>query len=151
LIVNIRRASIDDLMTYFHWANDPETRKQSFNSNLILIEDHTNWFKRKLSDPNCFLYVVSYGNTPIGQIRFDCKDEAAIISFSLDHNHRGKGLGLGILCKGIAQFRKDYPWEARIIGYVKKVNVPSVKAFRSLGFIETGSEKYPDSFKYILS
>lgn len=151
LSLNIRQATLDDLTILFNWANDPETRKQSFNSKPILIEDHTKWYKQKLDDPSCILYIVSCTNTSIGQIRFDCKDKETIISFSLDHTYRGKGLGLGILRKGLAQFRKDCSSQARIVGFVKKVNVPSIRAFRSLGFAETEAKEYPDSFKYILS
>ena len=37
-----------------------------------------------------------------------------------------------------------------MIGYVKHDNIASVKVFRKLGFTESESEEFPNSYKYEL-
>lgn len=150
LELEIRRATRQDMLMYLDWANEAATRAQSFNSSVILLENHQKWFYRKIEDDKCVMYVVLLENQPIGQIRFDCS-EVATISYSLDKNYRGQGLGIGLLRKGVAQYRVEFGSERKIIGFVKKSNLPSVKAFQAIGFEEEEAKEYEDSYKYTLS
>ena len=149
LSLNIRRAKEEDVLQYYNWTNDPQTRLQSFNTEPIPLESHQSWFKSKLASTDCVLYVLALKKKQIGQIRFDFKEEV-IISYSLDPQFRGQGYGLGILRIGLAQFKKEFNLVLPIVGFVKTNNIPSVKAFRSIGFKETVATTIEESFKYIL-
>lgn len=150
LTLDIRRASIDDCMVFFNWINDSETRQQSYNPEPIPLDNHITWFKKKIASQECAVYVVLQNNNPVGQIRFDISETEAIISYLTAKKYRGQGLGIGILRRGIAQFRREYTDKQVIVGFVKKDNIPSIKAFRSIGFTEQETDTFNNSYKYIL-
>lgn len=151
LVMGFQEADLSDLMLYFNWANEEETRKQSFNSDPISLDSHTAWFKAKVNSKDTILFIAKVAGVPIGQIRFDVKENNAYIAYSIDAKFRGKGLGKLILEKGIQEFKNKHNAELQIIGFVKFQNVPSCKIFRSLGFQEEIAETYDDSYKYILA
>ncbi|MGH9508910.1 MAG: UDP-2,4-diacetamido-2,4,6-trideoxy-beta-L-altropyranose hydrolase, partial [Terriglobales bacterium] len=53
--LRLRRATEQDCRLLWEWANDPDTRANSFSSELIPWDDHQRWFRAKLSDPACLL------------------------------------------------------------------------------------------------
>lgn len=147
LNTKIRLATQSDLMTVFHWANDPELRKQSYHQEPIALKDHTEWFTKKINDPTSVLYIFEYKNMPLGQVRFDLRDET-IISYSMDKMFRGRGWGLQLLKSAMKTFEKTYRLKTKIIGYVKHDNVSSNTIFKNLGFVRVETNDYPNSFKY---
>ena len=50
--VYLRAANSDDTDLLYRWANDPVVRKNSFNTDRILYENHVMWFNRIIEDPN---------------------------------------------------------------------------------------------------
>ncbi len=135
----LRPAGIDDMMLFFRWANDPETRRQSFNSKPITLAEHKHWFSRKVFDPNSYLYVLEFKGQPVGQIRFDL-EERAVLSYSVAPEFRGRGFGTLLIEKGLERLRRDVGKPLEVIGYVKEGNTASNRAFRKLGF-----EPMPDA------
>ncbi len=146
LNVSFRLATVEDLEQYFFWANNKATRKQSFSSEPISFQQHSEWFVGKLNDENCKLYVMEYKGEPVGQIRFDVKDNKAQISYSLDEKYRGKGLGGFLVEGGTEKLKADLPTVEKIIGYVKTDNIASVKVFQKLNFIKNENTK--SNFKF---
>ena len=143
-----RRASTEDRMIFFNWANEKETRAQSFNSDPIPYEDHVRWFDNKLNDNKSAIYIITYNKEDIGQVRFDIEKDCAIISYSIDQKFRNQGWSSPLLQRGVAQFKKDHQNSYLIIGFVKKENIASSIAFRNLGFRESIATEYEHSFKY---
>lgn len=129
----LRPATIDDMMSFFRWANDPETRRQSFNSKPITLAEHKHWFSRKLFDPASYLYVLEFKGQPVGQIRFDL-EERAVLSYSVAPEFRGRGFGTLLIERGLARLRQDVGEPLEVVGYVKAENAASNRAFRKLGF-----------------
>ena len=134
-----RSAQPADSQLYLEWANDPGTRRQSFNSAPISPETHADWFTRKLADPNTLLLV--FGNEAgeaVGQVRFertpvaDMPDEITI-GVSVDAAHRGNGLSGQLIELGCAVCQEQ--WGAVTIhAYIKPDNHASVRAFERAGF-----------------
>ncbi|WP_020600226.1 GNAT family N-acetyltransferase [Spirosoma panaciterrae] len=150
-MLTYRTARPTDAQLYFDWANDPDTRRQSFSSAPISLETHTAWFTRKLADPNALLLVfLSDTGQPVGQVRFertpvaDMPDEI-VISISVDANFRGKGLAPQLIRHACAICRER--WEAVTIhAYIKPDNQASIHAFERAGFRLSGeSGKFGDS------
>jgi UDP-2,4-diacetamido-2,4,6-trideoxy-beta-L-altropyranose hydrolase len=131
-----RKTTFYDMYTYFVWTNEEETRLQSLNSKSITFSDHYNWFSKKIISKETYLYILEYEKNSAGQIRFDIKNEIATISYSLDKEYRGKGLGKVLIKGGIQQLIKDNPRIKLIQGYVKNNNQPSIHTFKKLGFQE---------------
>ncbi len=148
-VLKIRKANYQDLKQYFNWANDPDTRQASYNTDPISLDAHSEWYEKKLKDQGTFLYVLSDEKYDFGQIRFDIKQGEAIISYSLDKRFRGKGYGTLLLKLGIEQFCTDHQGGEPIVGFVKKDNVASNKSFQKFRFV-MDEKALAGSYKYIL-
>ena len=138
-----RAANIEDERLLLEWANEPQTRANSFNTSLIDKEGHHSWFISRLASPDkCLIYVVeNFGGKPLGQVRFEINRNGQWeIDYSLDSLLRGKGLGKVLLEAALNEFRIKHPDEV-VTGKVKKTNVSSSKVFEALNF------EHNDNFK----
>ena len=134
-MLSLRKPNIADLELYFSWANDPEVRKQSYNSSYIDLESHTLWFTSALKNESYFMRICqnSIGEN-IGQVRIHMqKDKQAFIGFSVDLNHRGKGYAKEILKLATDSFFK-FNQGFFINAYIKEANLSSKLAFEKAGF-----------------
>jgi len=130
----LRQATPEDLLTYYNWANDETVRKNSFSPKPIDLETHKNWFQQKLNNPDTLLYILETSENPVGQIRFDVEDKIAHISYLIDYNYRGQGLGKLIIQLGMKQFFKDNSRKVNFQAAVKPENLVSHKIFKNIGF-----------------
>lgn len=137
--LNLRRVNKNDIEITYKWTSDKEIRKYSFQQHKICIEEHSQWFNEKIANPLCYYYIAEFNAERIGSIRFDIKEEEAIISFLIDSHYHGHGFGSIILKKGIEKLlQENYSSTIRtIVGEVMAENIPSVKAFERLGFRNT--------------
>jgi RimJ/RimL family protein N-acetyltransferase len=107
---SIRLAVLRDACLLWEWANDPMTRRNSFNPEPISWDRHQDWFATKLTSPDCRLWIMELEKTPVGQIRYDrISADTAQISFSVAPFVRGRGLGTLLL-------EKTRPMAARELG-----------------------------------
>ena len=147
--VRLKKAEHMDLEETYQWASDPQVRVYSFNQNKISKEEHTDWFVKKITAENCLYLIAETAGEKTGSIRFDVKDNEAVISYLIAPKHHGKGFGQIILINGLEYIEKEIKQNNfsvnKIIGYVMEENIPSVKAFERLGFtkiIEADRIKY---------
>ncbi|MBP1586005.1 MAG: GNAT family N-acetyltransferase, partial [Lachnospiraceae bacterium] len=126
----------EDMDLLFKWANDPEVRRNSFNSDPILYEEHCRWFKKMMNDPTQVQYILMAGDKPAGQIRFTLADDEALIGYSIAPGMRGLGLGKAMLELAAARIREDHPEVKKLIGQVKPENTGSGKCFEKSGYEE---------------
>jgi RimJ/RimL family protein N-acetyltransferase len=128
--IGIREATINDAIILFAWANDTETRKNSFNSGSIEWHDHIHWFKNKLADPTVKIYIL-HNEMPVGVVRFEI-NETTIISVTVAPDYRGMGFGAEIIktaCNTLWGIYND-----PVLAYIKKGNIPSQRVFEKAGF-----------------
>ena len=89
--LELRRVNEGDADFLWHLANDPQVRAASFSADPISWETHVNWLKSKLNDPSCeFFIACNEEGAPVGQVRFDIKNQEAIISLSIKEEFRRK-------------------------------------------------------------
>lgn len=133
--LRVRHARLSDEALLLIWANDPETRQNSFSPDHIPAEDHRRWFYNRLRNlDGCRLYIVeTEDRIPIGQVRFEKNDHKWEIDYSLAPHFRRKGLGRPLLKAALLKMRSEYPG-ALVLGRVKPDNLPSRKIFESLDF-----------------
>lgn len=131
----LRRADNNDINITYNWANDKETRNNSFSSKPIDMETHIRWFSNKLSDNNCYMFILTDGSNNIGIIRLDYDLHSSfVISYSIDSNYRRLGLGTRIIelaeyeARNICKTNSDIIY---IIGRVKTSNIGSRKCFEN--------------------
>lgn len=134
--MKFREANIGDIDLYFEWANDPITRKNSYNDSIIEFSIHSEWFKRKLSDPRTWLLIFSNENDNyLGQVRFELNEPAteAVIGISLDIKHRGSGYSSEMLTCACSALFECYP-NIKVVANIFITNESSYKAFLKAGF-----------------
>jgi len=133
--IRLRLASMDDIVLYYNWVNDPEVRKSAFNVAPISWESHSGWFTEKLQEANSRLFVLEVAGLPVGQIRFDKEGNEAHIDCSLDWIVRGRGWGSLLVSMGSDLMQLNEP--IKLSAQVKAQNIASATVFFRAGFTET--------------
>jgi RimJ/RimL family protein N-acetyltransferase len=135
-MLSFRKATQADMMLYLEWANDEEVRKQSYQTGRISLEDHAEWFLKKINDSNCLMLLFeNEAKVPVGQVRFQKENEKVyVIGISVAKEFRGKGLAGAILVMASDHFFEIFP-ENSIYAYIKLTNTESVRSFVRAGFV----------------
>jgi [ribosomal protein S5]-alanine N-acetyltransferase len=129
-----RKAIESDLDLYFNWTNDTDTRNNSFSTQIVDYQSHTNWFLSKIIDRKALLLVFeNEEQIPVGQVRIEQKPTENIIGISIDRNFRGLGLAVPMLEISCNVFFDEFK-EKSIHAYIKKTNLASLKSFQKAGF-----------------
>ena len=138
--LKLRLATPEDCRLLWEWANDPAVRTASFSTEPIPWEDHVRWFRTKLSDSNCYYYILlSQEGVPVGQVRFDTSGDKVEISISIALNFRRSGFGAdGIRIASKHLFQETAI--ARIYAHIKPSNNTSICAFRKAGYHMAGTK-----------
>lgn len=142
---SIRFATSSDLEITYQWANHQLIRKFAFNQEFIPYEVHQNWFISKITSKECFYFLLTKEEKPIGSIRFDVTGSIATISYLLAPEIHGKGLGAVLMKKGLEELEKIIQSNRIEIvqGWVLQDNIASIKLFKRFGFFqETESNMY---------
>lgn len=132
----LKRAEFADIDILFEWANDSETRRNSFNQHMISREEHEMWFYRMMNDPSRIQYLMMSADKPVGQIRIDISDNVGLISYSIAPNERGKGYGKQIIELAKNMIREEHPVILELRAKVKADNMASIRCFEENGFIK---------------
>ncbi|MDR1159249.1 MAG: GNAT family N-acetyltransferase [Syntrophomonadaceae bacterium] len=132
----LRKVDYSDMELLYEWANEPETRTNSFNSALISFQDHKIWFEEKINSPQVLFFIYHYESKDIGQLRLDIKHDAAIITYSVDFLFRGKGHGRRMLTLAERKVQNEYPEIKYFQAQVKYQNNASLSVFRRLNYTE---------------
>lgn len=113
LLLDLQEAKESDAEILYHWKNDPIARENSFCQKEVTWEEHTSWLSQKLKEKECSIYICRMGNIPVGQIRLDIEAEqaTAVISYSVDKDFRGKGIGtqmIKLIAEKVREKKKFY-------------------------------------------
>ena len=130
----IRDAVLEDAEQIFQISNDPEVLAQSISRETILWEDHLNWFKSKLSDPDCSIVVACDSDLVLGQVKLSVGGQN-IIGISMAKAARGKGIGAGFLKEASSLMLRKYPDMETITAQIKIANMASRKIFEKAGYV----------------
>ncbi len=133
--LSVRLAAHEDCKLLWEWANDPAARASAFSSEAISWGEHVAWFREKLGDRNCRIFVArDASGVPAGQIRIDRKGAAeADVDITIDGPHRGLGYASRLIELGSA--RAFAEWDlGQLNAFVKPENIASAKAFERANF-----------------
>ena len=143
-VFNFRKAVGKDCNLLYDWVNDESVRSNSINNEIIEWEGHQKWFTSKITNSATKIYILEYNTIPVGQIRIEKELINWIISYSIDNNYRGKGLG-----KKIVQLLLFKHPNFKFTAIVKNENISSIKIFKTLGFkIDQKSDDFITKFYY---
>ncbi len=135
--LSLRRAQESDSRFYYTLVNDPDVRRNSFDSAPIPWDQHQGWFSRRLASADSRLWVLTAAGLPVGQVRLDRHGlagggERAHIDYSLDPLVRGRGWGAELIARGLGAFFAEHDMPVR--AEVKSANRASCAIFEKLGF-----------------
>ncbi len=149
--LKMHSATIQDVDLYFEWANDEIVRKNSYQQEKVVYENHVNWFNNKLNSKDCYFYLFTdTNNTPVGQVRIDKSNNEVIIGISIDKSFRGQRLGDKMLIQSCNDYLKIHPKE-EIVAYIKVENQSSYNIFKKAGFQLQGEVEISNTKSYKLS
>ena len=127
-----RRGELKDMSLLFDWVNDKEVRNNSLKKNVIDWGEHQNWFRNKIEDDKCHIYIyLNKYNNPIGQLRIEYIENEWVIDYSVDRNYRKLGLG-NLLIKDVLGKYQNETFKA----FVRTENIASIRVFQNIGFKE---------------
>lgn len=138
----LRKCSFEDCDILYKWANDPTVRKNAFNTSLITYSEHVKWFNKSISYEKRSIFICIKDNKPVGQIRIDEEESIGLISYSVDKNERGRGIGSKMIKMISGIVRCEYKDISILKGLVKKENIASRKAFLNNGYRELEQKEY---------
>ncbi len=118
-----------DYPILFEWANDPITRKNSFNSDKIEIQNHKEYIKEIIKDKKITQYIFYVDDRPIGTIREKKLSNKEIeLSYTVSPNERNKNIGSKMMMKFLEDRKGSF------LCKIKQNNVPSIKMVERCGF-----------------
>lgn len=130
----LRRVTASDREALFHWRNHPSVRQHSIHSGEIPWDAHCQWFEQTLDHPQRLLLVGEHEQYPVGVLRYDLKDSAALVSVYLVPERMGQGFGALLLMAGSEWLSKHYPVIQHIVAEIFPDNTASIKAFEKAGY-----------------
>jgi RimJ/RimL family protein N-acetyltransferase len=131
--ISLRDATSEDAEFLFEWANDHETRLQSFVSEPIAWRDHEAWLTSVLADQDRRLFVAVRAGEPVGQVRLDHRRGSVIVSVSVAPQARGRSLAAQIIRLATAHAGQI------VLAEIKETNLASIRAFEKAGYVRIGT------------
>lgn len=129
--IKIKKISIHDLEFVYSLKNESIARKNSLNSNKILLRNHKIWFRKKIKDKNSLFFLITSKNLEkIGIVRYDFEYVFAKVSINIDKKFRNLGYG-SIMLKETEKLIKK---SVILVAEVKKNNLKSLKIFKKNGY-----------------
>lgn len=145
--IYLRSATIDDVNLLFDWVNEESVRKNSFNTNIISMEEHQAWLERVLTDVNTKLYILQVDDVPIGQVRLVYDKNMWQISYSIALPYRAQGYGKIIIQLAENELIRGGHVGEKLYAEVKADNIASQCIFKKLGYSEVASQ-HENAFAY---
>lgn len=132
----LRNARPEDFRLIYEWANDPETRRNSFSTHTITPDEHKAWYENVMNSDDTRLFIMVYEGKDVGQIRIKIKDGSAEISYSVAPDFRRLGYGKIMLSLAVQKIKAEFPEIKILTAQVKTDNIASRKALLGVGFAE---------------
>jgi UDP-4-amino-4,6-dideoxy-N-acetyl-beta-L-altrosamine N-acetyltransferase len=132
----VRLVTSADLNTILEWRNHPDVRRHMYNTSVISLEEHRNWFEAAQADQSRCLLVYQYEGIPQGYISFSERREDGEIHWGFYMSpycelKLGYFMGRAALLYGFNT--RNYP---RVWGEVLVQNIASQKFHERLGFTQ---------------
>jgi RimJ/RimL family protein N-acetyltransferase len=130
----LRPATYEDCENIFSWRQHNQTRRFSFNKELISFQEHQNWFLKAIENPDKMIFIGEIRGEPIGVLRYDVEGEGAAVSIYLVPGKYGSGYGPLMLKEGNKWLKRQRPELKFVYAHIIPDNIASIKAFAKAGF-----------------
>lgn len=133
--LTLRPADLKDSQNLLVWRNDERTRAFSINTDIIDSETHEDWFSNIFTANPVRIFIVENGGVPVGSIRRDFKDDGVYLSWMVNPEYRGQGIGEGML----SLFLRSHPDSYKAL--IKEENKASIHIAEKCGFARSGVQE----------
>jgi RimJ/RimL family protein N-acetyltransferase len=151
--VTIHKAALEDRDRVYSWANDPDTRAMSFNTQTIAYADHIQWFTRMLANDPPTIFVAKFNKEACAFVRLDPDEEkgSAQIGINLAPGKRGLGLGKQVL-EAASDLAAALGYQF-IVALIRPDNLASIRSFERAGYRRDGQRLVQgiEAFRYLHS
>lgn len=150
-MISVRRVKETDIKDIFEWRNDEVTRKMSHTTQVVDWDAHCKWFSSSLANKNRLLLVCEdvYTLSKVAIVRFDTKNNTALISINVSPKARGKSLTKICLRASVSFFKTKFPLVSHIVAEIKSINIRSISVFESVGFSLKEKTNEIQSYEYV--
>ena len=90
--IYLREATINDELLVFEWRNIDSLVALSSKQKKVTLQEHQQWFKKKIADLNCKLLIIQLKEKSIGLIRLELEQEECKITIYLIPGYEGQGI-----------------------------------------------------------
>lgn len=132
----LRELNEEDLEEILEIRNHKDIRQYMFNSNVITLEQHNNWYQNYLKDDTKLVLVGVNGNNEIIgviNINFLFADKSVVDWGFYVKPNSPKGSGATLLSMGLEKIFDEYKVN-RVFGQVISFNEKSFNIHKKLGF-----------------
>ncbi|MCL5011092.1 MAG: GNAT family N-acetyltransferase [Patescibacteria group bacterium] len=139
--IKLKKADFSDIEFLWHLRNSQPEVFRFFQTNRVIEwQEHVSWIMPIILGLNeKRLFVVCQNKTPIGQVRFDAKEnQQAVVSIAILKEFQGRGVGKAALKLLIKQTKKA--GMKTLLAEIHQENIASQKLFEKLGFALKGQD-----------
>lgn len=122
-----------NLVDLFKWRNDAIVRSNSLNKNVIELDVHKRWIKKKISYNKNKIYIFYLLGNPIGMCAIIKKKKFFYLNYLIDRKFRNKGLSKIMLKMFFKKIKNNF-YKNKVFAIVLKKNIFSYKALSQLNF-----------------
>ncbi len=144
-----RSAVLDDVEFLLSLRNDPSAWSQFIQARYVSKEEHFEWFKGVLKRDDVKVFIILYGDTSVGYVRYEINEARALVSIAISAEYRGKGFGTQAL-KLTGQKILCLPNVTALKALVKENNKESLRCFENVGFCRVDREKKGNEYFIIM-
>lgn len=131
----LRAIEEHELEMMLEWRNAPAVRNSMFNTDIISLNDHLEWWERTKQDDSLQYYFYEYESAPYGVVCFKdidkLKCQATWGFYTSSRAERGMGTKMLVLALDLAF---DDMNMQNVYGEVMEYNLSSIKVHEKLGF-----------------
>ena len=84
--MQIRSLKEEDFVEILSWRNDKYSRLMFFQKEIISLEEHKNWLKNSINNPNIEFFLGEFNGVKLGIVRFDFKESENLSEISINMN-----------------------------------------------------------------
>jgi hypothetical protein len=132
----IKKVLKSDLNFTFLLRNNKLIRKNFFTSNIISINEHKDWFLKKIKNKKDLFLIIMKDQHKIGTIRYDKKEFYYEISISILPKYQSQNVGSEAL-----KASENIVKKGMILSNIKKSNTKSLKFFIKNGYSVLSKDK----------
>lgn len=137
LALGARDVELDDAEDLLNWRTDDRNWQHNWEkAEKPDFAAHVAWLEARLADPDCLFRILTWGDEPVGVVRFDLGDAgtSAYLSIYLVPAWHDQKMGLAVYLAAERALRLSRKGVRQIVSRIHRDNSASERLHRDAGF-----------------